>query len=166
MTQRPDRARIRTHGRYKVSVPLSASITRDDKPMRFSGTVVQFGPGGITAEVNADFDGGDILAIDFTLPYSQIPLRNLRHRAQPQRPPLRTRIPGPHARSALRHPAPLRHPRPPKASCPTFFRTPLRPLRPCFQNPGTFIPRTHSENGQRGGNLDATRNSTTQSISK
>ena len=75
MTQRPDRARIRTHGRYKVSVPLSALITRDDKPMRFSGTVVQFGPGGVTAEINADFDGGDILAIDFTLPYSQIPLR-------------------------------------------------------------------------------------------
>jgi hypothetical protein len=75
MTQRPDRARIRTHGRFKVSVPLSASITRDDKPMKFSATAVQFGPGGITAEINADFESGDILALDFTLPYSQIPLR-------------------------------------------------------------------------------------------
>jgi hypothetical protein len=75
MNKRPDRARIRTHGRYKVSVPLSASITRDDKPMKFSGTVVQFGPGGITAEVNADFGSGDILTVDFTLPYSQVPLR-------------------------------------------------------------------------------------------
>jgi hypothetical protein len=75
MTQRPDRARIRTHGRYKISVPLSASITRDDKPLKFSGTVVQFGPGGITAEVNADFELGDQLFLDFTLPYSQVPLR-------------------------------------------------------------------------------------------
>jgi hypothetical protein len=75
MTKRPDHARIRTHGRYKVSVPLSASITRDDKLMKFSGTVVQFGPGGITAEITADLEMGDILALDFTLPYSQIPLR-------------------------------------------------------------------------------------------
>jgi hypothetical protein len=75
MNRRPDHARIRTHSRYKISVPLSASTVRDGKPMNFTGTVVQFGPGGVTAEINADFEPGDQLALDFTLPYSQVPLK-------------------------------------------------------------------------------------------
>ena len=75
MTKRPDHARIRSHGRHKVDVPLSASLTRDGKPMKFSGTVLQFGPGGITAEITADLELGQQLALDFILPYSQVPLK-------------------------------------------------------------------------------------------
>jgi PilZ domain len=77
MNKRPDRARIRSHGRHKVNVPLSASLTRDGKPLKFSGTVVQFGPGGITAEINADIELGEQLFLDFVLPYSQVPLKIL-----------------------------------------------------------------------------------------
>jgi PilZ domain len=75
MTQRPDRARIRSQSRHKVNVPLSATLARDGKPMKFTGTVVQFGPGGITAEINADLELGEQLALDFVLPYSQVPLK-------------------------------------------------------------------------------------------
>ena len=75
MNRRPDRARIRSHGRHKINVPLSATLTRDGKPMKFSGSVVQFGPGGVTAEITADLELGEELFLDFVLPYSQVPLK-------------------------------------------------------------------------------------------
>lgn len=103
MIKRPDRTRIRSQNRHKVDVPLSASLTRDGKPMKFSGTVIQFGPGGITAEINADLQLGDQLALDFILPYSQVPLdisANIRNRSA-YRYGLEFQDPTPEQRSAI-----------------------------------------------------------------
>lgn len=58
-----------------MDVRLTLLVSREGKDLKFSGQASDLGQGGISAHVAVDLNPGDIVTLEFTLPYSRLPLR-------------------------------------------------------------------------------------------
>lgn len=58
-----------------MDVRVTVYVKRDGKDLRFTGQASDVCQGGLSAHIPTDLVEGEILGLEFTLPYSRLPLR-------------------------------------------------------------------------------------------